>query len=159
MLEPGDVLVVDRAGDMIHAGFGGVTAYAAKMRGVAAVVIDGLATDIREIEEYQLPVFARGLTALTTKMLGSGGDINVPVTVGGAVVRPGDLVFGDDNGVLVLSPEEAPGLITLAREAEAREKETKKKLTSGVPLTEISGSKQLIAADVPGLLRGLRARK
>lgn len=159
MLEPGDVLVVDRCGDMVHAGFGGVTAYAAMMRKVAGVVIDGLATDIREIEEYRLPVFARGLTALTTKALGIGGDINVPVMVGGAVVRPGDLVFGDDNGVLVLTPEEAPALLKMAQEAEAREKETKKKLASGIPLTDISGSKNLLAADVPGLLRGIRAGK
>jgi 4-hydroxy-4-methyl-2-oxoglutarate aldolase len=158
MLEPGDVLVIDRCGDMVHAGFGGVTAYAAMMRKVAGVVIDGLATDIREIEEYRLPVFARGLAAITAKMLGSGGDINVPVTVGGAVVRPGDLIFGDDNGVLALTPDEAPGLLTMAQEAEAREKETKKKLASGIPLSEISGSKPLIEADIPGLIRGIRSR-
>ncbi len=157
MLQPGDVLVVDRSGDMIHAGFGGVTAYAAKMRGVAGVIVDGLVTDVREIEEYRLPVFARGLAALTSKMLGVGGDINVPVTVGGAIVRPGDLVFGDDNGVIVLAPEDAPDLIRMAQEAEAREKETKQKLADGIPLTDISGSKPLIAANVPGLLRGLRA--
>lgn len=159
LLAAGDVLVIDRCGDMIHAGFGGVTAYAATMRQAAGVVIDGLATDIREIEEYRLPVFARGLTAITTRMMGTGGDINVPVMVGGVVVRPGDLVFGDDNGVLVLQPDEAPALLKMAQEAEAREKETKKKLASGVPLTEISGSKNLIAADVPALLRGLRSGK
>ncbi|MDR7543784.1 MAG: RraA family protein [Armatimonadota bacterium] len=156
MLEPGDVLVIDRCGDRAHAGFGGVTAYAAKVRQVAGVVIDGLATDIREIEEYRLPVFAVGLTARTTKMYGTGGDINVPVTVGGVVVRPGDLVVGDDNGVLVLPPEEAPSLLKMAQEAEAREKETKEKLARGIPLTDISGSKRLIAADVPRLLRGIR---
>jgi regulator of RNase E activity RraA len=159
MLQPGDVLVIDRCGDLVHAGFGGVTAYAAMMRKVAGVVIDGLATDIREIEDYRLPVFALGLTALTTRMWGTGGDINVPVSVGGVVVRPGDLVVGDDNGVLVLPPEEAPRLLKMAQEAEAREKETKSKLASGIPLTEISGSKNLIAADVPTLLRGLRASK
>jgi regulator of RNase E activity RraA len=159
MVEPGDVLVIDRCGDRRHAGFGGVTAYAAKMRRAAGVVIDGLATDIREIEEYRLPVFARGLTALTTRMMGTGGDINVPITVGGAVVRPGDLIFADDNGVLVLPPEEAPTLLKMAQDAEAREQETKKKLANGIPLTDISGSKHLIAADVPALLRGLRAPK
>jgi len=75
-VKPGDVLVIDRCGDMVHAGFGGVVAFAAMVQKVAGVVIDGLATDIREIEEYRLPVFARGLTALTTKMWGMGGAIN-----------------------------------------------------------------------------------
>jgi len=156
MLQPGDVLVIDRSGDRKHAGFGGVTAYAATIRKVAGVVIDGLATDIREIEEYRLPVYARGLTALTAKMYGTGGDINVPISVGGVVVRPGDLVVGDDNGVLVLPPDEAPALLKMAQEAEAREKVTKEKLASGISLTDLTGTKHLLEADVPGLVRKIR---
>ncbi len=155
-VQPGDVLVVDRCGDLVHAGFGGVVAYAAMMQKVAGVIIDGLATDIREIEEYRVPVFARGLTALTTKMWGMGGAINVPVSVGGVTVRPGDLVTADDNGVLILAPEEAPALLKRAQEAEANEKILKEKMAQGVCLTDLTGSKRLLEADLPGVVRKIR---
>jgi 4-hydroxy-4-methyl-2-oxoglutarate aldolase len=155
-VQPGDVLVIDRCGDRVHAGFGGLVAYAAMCQKVAGVIIDGLATDIREIEEYRIPVFARGLTALTTKMWGMGGDINVPVSVGGVTVRPGDLVTADDNGVLVLPPEDAPALLRRAQEAEANEKITKKKLASGICLTDLTGSRRLLDADMPATVRNIR---
>jgi 4-hydroxy-4-methyl-2-oxoglutarate aldolase len=155
-VKPGDVLVIDRCGDMVHAGFGGVVAFAAMVQKVAGVVIDGLATDIREIEEYRLPVFARGLTALTTKMWGMGGAINVPVSIGGVTVRPGDLVTADDNGILVLDPEEAPALLKRAQDAEIAEKILKEKMRSGVCLTDLSGSRRLIDADLPAVARKIR---
>lgn len=159
LLKPGDVLVIDRCGDRVHAGFGGVVAYASMMQKVAAVIVDGMATDIREIEDYRLPVFARGLTALTTKMWGTGGDINVPVTVGGVTVNPGDLVVGDDNGVVVLSPEQAPEILKIAQTMEANEKILKEKLARGICLTDITGTKNLIAADVISLCKSIRAGK
>lgn len=155
-VKAGDVLVIDGAGDRVHARFGGVVAFAAMVQKVAGVVIDGLATDIREIEEYRLPVFARGLTALTTKMWGMGGAINVPVSIGGVTVRPGDLVTADDNGILVLDPEEAPALLKRAQDAEAAEKVLKDKMRSGVCLTDLSGSKRLLDADLPALVRKTR---
>ena len=62
-LRPGDVLVVDRCGDMRHAGFGGVVAYAAKVAKVAGVIIDGVVADIGEIRQYGVPVWCRGLSA------------------------------------------------------------------------------------------------
>jgi 4-hydroxy-4-methyl-2-oxoglutarate aldolase len=156
MVRPGDVLVIDRSGDRRHAGFGGVLAYAATLAGVAGVVLDGPATDIREIEEYALPVYARGLSVLTTKVWGTGGDINVPVQVGGVTVQPGDLVFGDDNGVLVLPPDLAPTLLEVALKAEAAERVTKERLLAGASVTDLTGSKRLLERDVMSMLRAIR---
>ena len=107
-LYPGAVLVVDMSGDHRHAPVGAVTAAAATAQGAAGVVVDGVATDILELRATGLPVFARGTSCLTTKRVRSGGSaVNVPVQCGGIRVRPGDWVLGDDNGVIVLSPEAA----------------------------------------------------
>ena len=159
MLKPGDILIIDRCGDNIHAGFGGVVAYASMLQKVGGVVIDGLATDIREIEEYKLPVFARGLTALTVKMWGTGGDINVPVSISGVTVNPGDLIVGDDNGIVVINPEEAPEILKIAQDMELKEKELKDSMSKGVCLTDLTGTKNLIEADVVQKLREIRSNK
>ncbi|XAZ31950.1 RraA family protein [Paenarthrobacter ureafaciens] len=107
-LRPGDVLVVDMLGDNRHAPVGAVTAAAAIAQGAAAVVVDGVATDVRELREAGLPVFARGTSCLTTKRVrGAGSAVNVPVHCGGVQVNPGDIVLGDDNGLIVLAPEAA----------------------------------------------------
>src|SRR2546428_10841482 len=81
-LRPGDVLVVDRCGDMRHAGFGGVVAYAAKVAKVAGVIIDGVVADIGEIRQYGGPGWGRGLSALTAKRIGMGGSVWGPVSRG-----------------------------------------------------------------------------
>ena len=73
MAEPGDVLLIDRSGDRRHACWGGMTTLAAKMRGLAGVIIDGCVTDLLEIEEMQLPVYGRSISALTTKGLAMDG--------------------------------------------------------------------------------------
>lgn len=159
LVQPGDILVIDRCGDRVHAGFGGVVAYASMKQKVGAVIVDGLATDIREIEAYKVPVFARGLTALTTKMWGTGGDINVPVSVGGVTVNPGDLVIGDDNGVVVLPPEKALEILKTVQDMEAKEKILKQKMDQGICLTEITGTKNLIKADVVSMFKAIRAGK
>lgn len=156
-LQPGDVMVIDRTGDLRHAGFGGVTAYAAKLAGVAGVIVDGMVTDIREIEEYELPVFARGLSAMTGKMLGVNGAINVPVSVGGVTVNPGDVVMADDNGVLVMAPDVAINMLTIAQGAESAEAVTKEKLRSGQALTDLTGTRDLYRANVMGIIREIRA--
>ena len=106
-LYPGAVLVVDMSGDHRHAPVGAVTAAAATAQGAAGVVVDGVATDILELRATGLPVFARGTSCLTTKRVRSGGSaVNVPVQCG-IQVNPGDWVLGDDNGVIVLTPDAA----------------------------------------------------
>jgi len=121
-------VVVDRCGDTLHACWGGVVTLAARLKGVAGAVIDGPATDADEIKEIGLPVYCRGISAITTKLLGLAGEINTAVQCGGVSVQPGDLILADANGVLVLRPSEAAAV---AQEALARQ-ESEKKLLAGL---------------------------
>ncbi|BCW61738.1 MULTISPECIES: RraA family protein [Micrococcaceae] len=137
-LRPGDVLVVDMLGDHHHAPVGAVTAAAALAQGAAAVVVDGMATDVLELRQTGLPVFARGTSCLTTKRLhGTGSAVNVPVRCGGTEVNPGDLVLGDDNGLIVLSPETARDVLERALQSDAAEPAILARIASGEPLESI----------------------
>ncbi len=145
LIEPGDVLVIATGGNTRHAAIGEMTSLAARARGAAGVVIDGPATDIAEITRMQFPVFSKGTSPMTTKLYGIGdGSINEPITCDGVLVRPGDLVFGDDNGVIFLAPELAAALIDGAEQREAREPETRRYLEGGGSLPERSGANRLL---------------
>lgn len=137
-IQPGDVLVVDMLGDHRHAPVGAVTAAAARAQGASAVVVDGVATDVLELRETGLPVFARGTSCLTTKRLhGAGSAVNVPIRCGGVQVHPGDLVLGDDNGLIVLSPDAARDVLARALESDAAEPAILARIASGEPLERI----------------------
>src|SRR5579863_1871 len=75
-LRPGDVLVMDRAGDMRHACCGGGVAFAARAAGCLGIIIDGVATDIQELRAYAMPVWARGLSPITCKPRFVGGELD-----------------------------------------------------------------------------------
>ena len=98
--------------------------------------------DVVELNEANdgaaLPVFARGTTCLTTKRHASGrAQFDVPVSVGGVTVRPGDIVLGDDNGVVVLAPEVAADVILQAVESDAAEPKILNRIAAGEPLEGI----------------------
>lgn len=113
-VQPGDVLVIDRGGDQRHAAWGGFMAAVAQARGLAAVIIDGMVTDPQAIRQANVPTWACGVSAITTKLLNLGGGFNVPVSCGGVAVNPGDIVLADDCGVLVVPREQADGLARVA---------------------------------------------
>lgn len=145
-LQPGDVVVVDTGGDRRHAPVGDTVAFAMQCRGALGVVIDGMCTDIQGMREINFPVFARGTSPVTTKQLGlNHGGINVPVNIGGVAVLPGDVVMGDDNGVVILSSEAARATIEPARRSEARHAETVEYLRNGGSLPERSVANSLLA--------------
>jgi regulator of RNase E activity RraA len=146
LAEPGDALVIDRNGDRKHACWGGMTSLAAKVKGLAGAVVDGFVTDTDEIEEMAFPVYARGLTTITTKGLGLEGEINTQVQIGGVPVSPGDLVIADSNGVLILSPQMAAQMVD---ESEARQKRgrwVEEQLRAGKKISELSGSAEKLRA-------------
>jgi 4-hydroxy-4-methyl-2-oxoglutarate aldolase len=123
LIEAGEVMVVDRGGDVENACIGEFRALAQQKKGVAGWVIDGASTDILECEAMKFPIFARTWSARVGHPANLGGLINLPVSCGGVTVHPGDLIVGDDNGVAVLSPDEAEALIGKCLEVEAREAE------------------------------------
>ena len=112
---PGDVLVVDAAGDLNNAVVGGILTFYAATIGLSGVVIDGAIRDVAEIRANEFPVYARGVTHRGPYKDGPG-EINVPITVGGMVVNPGDIVVGDQDGLLAIPQDGGvPELIEKAR--------------------------------------------
>jgi regulator of RNase E activity RraA len=137
-LTPGSVLVVDMSGDHRHAPVGAVTVAAAKAQGAAGVVVDGVATDLLELRQTALPVFARGTSSLTTKRVyGTGSAVNESVQCGGVTVNPGDIVLADSNGVLVLSGEAASAVVDLAAASDAAEPAILARIAAGESLDTI----------------------
>jgi 4-hydroxy-4-methyl-2-oxoglutarate aldolase len=141
---PGDILVIDRCGDMKHASMGGAVAYAARKAGVAGIIVDGMVTDIGELRQYGVPVWARGLSPITVKLMGLGGGFSVPVSCGGVAVTPGDAIFADENGVLVLPPDQIEAAATRAIGMQADEKKTLARIDAGEKYPDIIGSTAII---------------
>ena len=99
LAQPGDVIVVDAGGDLTNALMGEMMLMQITKRGVAGVVINGAIRDAAYIRGQALPVFAAGVTHRGPYKNGPG-EINVLIAIDGMVIAPGDLVLGDDDGVL-----------------------------------------------------------
>lgn len=137
-LRAGEVLVIRVDGGR-HAPVGAVTAAALVARGAAGVVVDGPVTDRQALSALadRLPVYSRGLTARTTKRTGelTVDALDRPVTVGGVTVHSGDLVAGDEHGVLVLPPQGPPeSLLEAALASDRAEPELLRRIEAGEPL-------------------------
>ncbi|HEX2116409.1 MAG TPA: RraA family protein [Alphaproteobacteria bacterium] len=139
-LRPGDILVIDRAGDRRHAACGGGVCFAARAAGALGIIIDGPATDIGEIREYGLPVWSRGLSAVTSKRLFTHGEFCVPVTCGGVTVMPGDAILADENGILVLRREQIEAAAKRAITMQQDEKPRLARVAKGERLPDINGT-------------------
>jgi regulator of RNase E activity RraA len=148
MLRPGDVLVIDRLGDNHNACWGGGTTLAAKTFGAAAVVIDGPSTGSSKFEEYGLPAWIRGYSPVTAHQYGNGGAINIPVSVGGAVVLPGDAILADECGVIVLRADEAEYLARMALDRQSKGAETLALIRSGIKPADRLGISEKIEKGV-----------
>ena len=127
---PGDVLLIDAGGDVNNAVAGGILTYYAATIGLAGVVIDGAIRDVAEIREREFPVYARGVTHRGPYKDGPG-EINVTVSVGGMVVNPGDIVVGDQDGLLAIPQEGVGELIDKARGVLAAEAQTLRAMKEG----------------------------
>lgn len=134
--QAGDVLVIDRQGDRRHACWGGILSRAAQAQRLGGVVIDGAATDWREINELRFPVYCRALSALTTRRLELEGSVGSPISCGGVQVRTGDIILADDDGVVVVPHESASSILNEALAREAREERMRQWLLDGMPLAE-----------------------
>jgi 4-hydroxy-4-methyl-2-oxoglutarate aldolase len=144
-LRPGDVLVMDRAGDVRHAACGGGVAFAARAAGCVGIIIDGVATDVAELRDYGLPVWARGLSAVTGKRQFAQGEFCVPISCGGVPVEPGDAVLADENGVLVLKAHEITAASERAIAMQHAEKETLARVSAGERMPDINGTNARVA--------------
>lgn len=145
-IRPGDVLVIDRCGDHRHAATGGAVAYAARKAGARGIVLDGVVSDLGELRQFGLPVWARGASVVTTKHLDLGGEFCTEVSCGGVGVRPGDAILADENGVLVLDPADIEAAANQAICMQEAEKSLFARLDRGEKLPDISGATQRVLA-------------
>lgn len=144
----GDVLVIDRCGESTIACLGGAIAYAAKQAGVAGIIVDGLVTDLGELRQHAVPIWSRGSCAITTKLLGLGGEFCIPVACGGVAVNPGDAIIADENGVLVLNPRDIRQAAARAIQMQTDEKLTMARLATGEKMPDIVGTTSIIMKNV-----------
>ncbi len=118
--QPGDVLIVDAKGELTNAIVGEFMIDEAKRAGVAGLVIDGAIRDVAAIRSGSMPVYAAGVTHRGPYKDGPG-EVNVVVSVGGMVVKPGDIIVGDEDGVLAIPLEHAKDVLKAALAKQAAE--------------------------------------
>lgn len=139
LIQPGDVIVADAGGYKETGGmWGEIMALAARKRGGAGIVIDGAVRDIPILREMNFPVFARtsspGSTAKKTF-----GSIGRPVICGGVAVNPGDIILGDDDGVIIIPAARAEEVLKAGRERDQKEMQIKQWIEEGKSTVEIFG--------------------
>ncbi|MHA7685698.1 RraA family protein [Cupriavidus sp. PET2-C1] len=128
--EPGDVIVVDAGGAGPNAIIGEIMLALAMARGAAGFVIDGLIRDSDTIGKEPLPVYARGVSHRGPYKDGPG-ELHIPVCIDGMVVRPGDLVIGDGDGLLVVPAEEAELIAARVEEVQRTEAAVLESISQG----------------------------
>jgi RraA family protein len=141
---PGDVVVVDGGGLEIALA-GELFARGALVRGLGGIVIDGGYRDIGYISTCPLPVYSRSVTPMagTATQL---GDLQIPVSCGGVAVSPGDIVFADVEGIIVVDPEEAFAQLEAAAQVKAHEARLISGLVAGSPLSSGMNLDEHVAA-------------
>lgn len=128
--EEGDVIVVDAGGDTTNSILGEIMMALACRRGVVGFVVDGAIRDRAAFRAARFPVFARGVNHRGPYKDGPG-EINVPVRIGGMVVEPGDIILGDEDGLLAIRPEDARTVLEKAKAQQRREVDTLRTIENG----------------------------
>lgn len=130
LVGPGDVIVVDGGGDETRALVGEIMKNIAQWRKAEGYVIDGAIRDVAAFAGDDFPCYARAVIHRGPYKNGPG-EINVPVTIGGSVISPGDIVVGDEDGVVSFPAAGAAALLEAVRAQIAREEETLKAIREG----------------------------
>jgi 4-hydroxy-4-methyl-2-oxoglutarate aldolase len=140
--EPGDVLVLTSFEPVAVALVGELLATQAQVRGVAGILVDGAVRDLDELAAIGLPIWARFVRASgATK--GEQGELDVPVVVGGAEIKPGDLVVLDCDGAMALPAERIDEVLPLARERAERERAMRERYAAGELSYDLNGLREL----------------
>jgi 4-hydroxy-4-methyl-2-oxoglutarate aldolase len=127
---PGDLLVVTTTSESTDGMFGDLLAVSARAHGVLGLVIDAGVRDTADLTAMDFPVWSKAVSAQGT-VKATPGWVNVPVVCAGAAVRPGDVVIGDNDGVVVVPRDDAARVARLGQERIAREEQTRERLRAG----------------------------
>jgi len=128
--EPGDVIVVDAGGDLTNALIGEMMVAYALKRGVAGIVINGAIRDAANIGAGDFPLFAAGISHRGPYKDGPG-EINVPIAIDGMVIEPGDLIIGDDDGLLCVPYDHVAEVYDRAAAKHAAEEKQMQQIAAG----------------------------
>lgn len=128
--QEGDVLVVATTAPSTHGMFGDLLASSLQARGVRGLVIDAGVRDTAELREMGFPVWTRHVSCQGT-VKATPGSVNVPVTIGGVAITPGDVVCADDDGVVVVARQEAHWALERALARLGGEEDTRARLMAG----------------------------
>src|SRR5690606_13823293 len=143
LAQPGEVIVADVAGYQDAGHWGEITTVAAQARGVVGLVINGGVRDIAAIRQRGFPLFAAAVCMKST-VKAVPGRINHPILCGGVRVQPGDLILGDDDGVVVVAREQAASVLTAARRKAEAEAEVMRRVEQGELTLDILGFRQTL---------------
>jgi 3-hexulose-6-phosphate synthase/6-phospho-3-hexuloisomerase len=139
--QDGDVIVVDAAGETETSIWGGLMSGLCKMKGVVGAVVDGGIRDTDETRDLGFFIFSKSIVPRSTHSPYSGRmepiEINVPIQCAGVVVHPGDLVLGDEIGVVVVELENAARVLEKAREQAVKEEKTRAKIREGKTVEQL----------------------
>jgi 4-hydroxy-4-methyl-2-oxoglutarate aldolase len=141
--EAGDVLVIDGAGYLDASPWGELISLSCQVRGIQGAVIDGACRDVAALERMKFPVFARAVTPRGT-VKESFGSINHPIQCGGIPVNPGDLIIGDDDGVVVIPRKMASEILSLSKARVEKEETLRKDLLEGKLLLHLLGLEDML---------------
>lgn len=133
----GSVIVADTGGELEAGYWGEIMTHAALARGIAGLVIDGAVRDGEQLRTLDFPVFSAGLCIRGTGKGRTGGQVGGPVTIGSILVRAGDLVVGDGDGVVVVPQEDVAAALVASEAREREEQDIIRRLRNGESTLDI----------------------
>jgi regulator of RNase E activity RraA len=139
MAHANDIIVVEHGRDDVS-GWGGLLSRAAVAKGVAGVLIDGAFRDIDEARELGLPVYGRAAVPVTARGRIAEHGFDVPVTIAGVSVDPGDLVLADGSGIVFVAAPHAEETLRVAEAIATKERLMARDIDAGTPLDQVLGA-------------------
>ncbi len=138
----GDILVIDNGGLTTVNSFGGIASFSARHLGFAGCIIDGATRDVDEMAQLEFPVYARGRVVTSVRGRTAFIGHSIPVMIGDVCVEPGDMIFADDNGVVIIPNTQVEEVAYLAQSISQREQEICKDIAQGISPAEAHQKRQ-----------------
>lgn len=133
--QKGDVIVIDNGGQQVST-WGGIASFAAKMRGVAGLVVDGGVRDVDEIREFEFPAFSRHVVPTSGKGRVKILERHTVIKIDGIRVRPGDILVGDGSGIACVPIEAAEEVLRTTQTFDTQDKQALEEIRNGLSFTE-----------------------